>query len=39
MCGRLIFKTLRILYGSFLFYFMPYATLFIPYVAQIVNLE
>lgn len=35
--GRFIFKTLRILYSSFIFYFLPYATLFIPYIASAMN--
>lgn len=32
--GRFVFKTLRILYGSFIFYFLPYSSLFIPYIAS-----
>lgn len=31
--GRFIFKFLRVLYGSWIFYFLPYSTLFLPYVA------
>ena len=31
--GRLIFKTLRMIYGCFIFYFMPYASIFIPFMA------
>jgi len=30
---RFIYKSVRILYGSFIFYFLPYASLFIPYSA------
>lgn len=37
--GRVIFKTLRIMYGSFIFYFLPYATLFIPYFASAMRSE
>lgn len=33
--GRVIYKTMRILYTSFIFYFLPYLALFIP---QLVNL-
>ena len=32
--GRFIFKFLRVLYGSFIFYFLPYTSLFLPYIAQ-----
>ena len=32
--GRFIFKFLRIVYGSWIFYFLPYSTLFLPYLAQ-----
>lgn len=31
--GRFIYKMLRVLYASFIFYFLPYSSLFIPYVA------
>ena len=33
MVGRFIYKFFRTIYGSFLFYFLPYASLFIPYIA------
>ena len=33
--GRFIYKSLRILYGSWIFYFLPYMSLFIPYVANL----
>lgn len=32
--GRFVFKFLRVLYGSWIFYFLPYSTLFLPYIAQ-----
>lgn len=35
--GRFIFKFLRILYGSWIFYFLPYSSLFLPYVAQVMR--
>lgn len=35
--GRFIFKFLRVLYGSWIFYFLPYSTLFLPYVAQVMR--
>jgi len=30
---RFVYKTMRIVYASFLFYFLPFAALFIPYIA------
>ena len=33
--GRFMFKSLRVLYGSFIFYFLPYTSLFLPYIAQL----
>jgi len=31
--GRFMFKTFRIIYGSYIFYFLPYTSLFLPYIA------
>lgn len=31
--GRFVFKFFRILYASFIFYFLPYTSLFLPYLA------
>lgn len=33
--GRFIFKFFRILYTSYIFYFMPYTALWLPYVASL----
>lgn len=33
--GRFVFKTLRVFYGSWIFYFLPYTSLFLPYIAQL----
>ena len=33
--GRFIFKTLRIAYASYIFYFLPYTTLWLPYAASV----
>ena len=33
--GRFVFKSLRVLYASWIFYFLPYTTLFLPYIAQL----
>ena len=42
-CGRrlarIVFKTLRVFYVSWNFYFMPYSALFVPYIAEISRLE
>lgn len=32
--GRFVYKTIRMMYGSFIFYFLPYSSLFIPYIAS-----
>lgn len=37
--GRFTFKFLRVIYGAFIFYFLPYSTLFLPYVAQMVRVN
>jgi len=37
--GRFTFKFLRVFYGSFIFYFLPYSTLFLPYIAQMVRVN
>ena len=37
--GRCIFKFWRILYGSFIFYFMPYLSVFLPYIASYMRME
>ena len=37
--ARFVYKFFRILYGSFLFYFLPYASIWIPYVAEITRLN
>jgi len=34
VAGRFIFKTMRAIYCSYIFYFMPYSVLFIPYMAS-----
>ena len=31
---RFIYKILRMFYGSWVFYFMPYTTLFLPYCVE-----
>ena len=33
--GRFVYKIVRILYGSWIFYFLPYMSLFVPYIANI----
>ena len=37
-CGRtlprILFKTLRVFYVSWLYYFMPYSIFFVPYIAE-----
>ena len=33
--GRFIYKSIRILYGSWIFYFLPYTSLFVPYSANL----
>lgn len=33
--GRFIFKTFRIVYASYIFYFLPYTSLWLPYVAAL----
>ena len=42
-CGRglarFVFKTLRVFYVSWNFYFMPYSALFVPYMAEISRLK
>lgn len=37
--GRFIFKFLRVFYGSWIFYFFPYTTLFLPYIAVLMRAE
>ena len=37
--GRFIYKSFRILYGSFVFYFLPYASIWIPYVAEMARIN
>ena len=37
--ARIVFKTLRLFYVSWNFYFMPYSALFVPYVAEISRLQ
>ena len=37
--GRFIYKSFRIVYGSFLFYFLPYASIWIPYVAEMARIN
>ena len=32
--GRFVFKTIRIFYSAYAFYFLPYTTLIIPYIAE-----
>jgi len=32
---RFIFKLLRALYASYIFYFLPYTSLWLPYVASL----
>ena len=34
--GRFIYKTLRVLYTSFIFYFLPYLALFIPQLVVLI---
>ena len=36
LCGRIIYKCIRTFYGSFIFYFMPYASLIIPLIAAVI---
>lgn len=33
--GRFVFKILRVTYGCWIFYFLPYSSLFLPYIAQL----
>ena len=32
---RIFYKTCRIMYGSYIFYFMPYTSVWLPYVAAV----
>ena len=33
--ARFIYKTIRIMYSSFIFYFLPYLALFIPQIVDV----
>ena len=33
--GRFIYKSFRMVYGAWIFYFLPYMSLIIPYIANL----
>ena len=37
--ARFIFKTLRVVYASYIFYFLPYTSIWLPYIASTSNIS
>ena len=37
--ARIIYKSIRAFYCSYIFYFLPYTTLWMPYLAAMLNMK